>query len=378
MRRCLGLLVVLLSLTSVGCPPTPKDDPSKKDNVQVGDKKPPEPFEPDRLKTRVEAALQDVRDRDLLTTHAFWTVFHGILGTGLEKTMLTDSTDPKTKKKVNAIDYICDGGEIRGLQFLPTKDGLDVVDTRTRPDLQFVAQGHQDQFIAEMTQWGMPKTRKFKVANRNFTFEDFIKQSKARASVTKNQELSWAIIVIAQFYGTEYSWTNSAGEKLHMRDVVKYELDASINEAACGGTHRLFGLTWAYHLHLKYGGKSEGVWKNVEAKIAQYKKLARDLQNPDGMLSTAYFKSKENQPNAELRISTTGHIVEWLALAMTDDELKAPWMQRAVHALAMQLLDLKDDAIDGGALYHAAHGLHIYHERVWGTPAPFLALPPKK
>ena len=62
---------------------------------------------------------------------------------------------------------------------------------------------------------------------------------------------------------------------------------------------------------------------------------------------------------------------------MTDDELKSPWMQRAVHALAMQLLDLKDDAIDGGALYHAAHGLHIYHERVWGTPAPFLALPPR-
>lgn len=370
MRRYLAILVVLLALTSVGCPPTPKDDPLKKDNVKVGDKKPPESLEPDQLKTRVEAALQDVRERDLLTTHAFWTVFHGILGTGLEKTMLTD---PETKKTVNAIDYICKGGKIRGLQFLPTEDGLDV---RLGP--QFEGQGHQDQFIAEMAQWGMAKERKFKVGKQDYTFEDFIKHSTARASVTKEQELSWAIIVIAQFYGTEYSWTNSAGEKLHMRDVVKYELDASINEAACGGTHRLFGLTWAYHLHLKHGGKSEGVWKNVEAKIAQYKKLARDLQNPDGMMSTAYFRGKESQPNAELRISTTGHIVEWLALAMTDDELKAPWMQRAVHALAMQLLDLKDDAIDGGALYHAAHGLHIYHERVWGTPAPFLALPPKK
>ena len=48
----------------------------------------------------VESALQQVRDRDLLTTHAFWTVFHGILGTGLDNTTLTD---PATKKKVNAI-----------------------------------------------------------------------------------------------------------------------------------------------------------------------------------------------------------------------------------------------------------------------------------
>ena len=63
---------------------------------------------------------------------------------------------------------------------------------------------------------------------------------------------------------------------------------------------------------------------------------------------------------------------------MTDDELKAPWMQRAVHALAMLILELRNDPIDGGALYHAAHGLHLYHERVWGAPAEYLPLPPKK
>jgi hypothetical protein len=361
-------------LTGIACPPSPKDDPSKKDNAKPDDKKPTD-YQPDQLKTRVAAALDEVRGRDLLTTHAFWTVFHGILGMGIENTTLYN---PETKKRVNAIDYICDGGEIRGLQFLPTKDGLDVVDTRTRPDLQFVAQGHQDQFIAEMAQWGMAKTRKFKVGGQTYTFEDFLKHSKARASVTKEQELSWAIIVIAQYDGTEYAWVNGLGEKLHLRDVVRYEVNASITEAACGGTHRLFGLTWAYHLHLRNGGQTDGVWKDVETKIAEYKQRAREMQNPDGAFSTAYFKAKENQPNAELRIGTTGHIVEWLALAMTDAELKAPWMQKAVHALAMQILELRNDPIDGGALYHAAHGLHIYHERVWGTPAVYLPLLPKK
>lgn len=369
MRRFFLLAIVLLSMTGIGCPPSPKVDPVSKDVAKVVDKKPDPVENVDQLKPRVEAALTQVRQRDLLTEHAFWTVFHGILGTGLENTMLTDR---KTKKKVNAIQYICDGGEIRGLQFLPTNYGLDV---RLGP--QFEGQGHQDQFIAEMAQWGMSKERKFKVGNQDYTFEDFIKHARARASVTKEQELSWAIIIIAQFYGTDHSWTNSLGEKLHMNDVVKYELDASINEAACGGTHRLFGLTWAYHLHLKNGGKKEGVWRDVETKITQYKKLARELQNPDGTLSTDYFKGKDHRPDAELRISTTGHIVEWLALAMTDEELRAPWMQNAVNALVMLILDLRSAPIDGGALYHAAHGLHIYHERVFGTPAPYLALPPK-
>ncbi len=190
------------------------------------------------MKPRVELALEQVRNRDLLTTHGFWTVFHGILGTGLENTMLKN---PETGKKVNAIDYICDGGEIRGLQFLPTEHGLDVLDVRMRPDWQFVTQGHQDQFIAEMAQWGMPLNRKFKVGGRDFTFEDFTRQSKMRASVKQNQELSWAIIIVAQYYGTDARWKNSFKEELSLEDALRYEVDASIENAACGGTHRLFG-----------------------------------------------------------------------------------------------------------------------------------------
>ena len=322
------------------------------------------------LQKRVEAALDQIDGRDLLTTHAFWTIFHGILGSGLEKTMLTDSL---TKKKINAIDYICDGGKINGLQFDLTNDGLDV---RIGP--QFVGQGHQDQFIAEMAQWGMPFKRKFKVGGRDFTFEDFTRHSKMRSSVKKEQELSWAIIIIAQYYGTEIEWTNTYGEKLHYRDVVKYEVKASIDEAACGGTHRLFGMTWAYYLHLKAGGKTDGVWRDVAAKIETYKALAREQQGPDGACSTDYFKGKGRNPDPQMRISTSGHTVEWLALAMTDEELRSPWMQDAVNALSMQILDMKDSEVEGGALYHAAHGLHLYHMRVFGTPPAYLPLPPKK
>ena len=160
--------------------------------------------------------------------------------------------------------------------------------------------------------------------------------------------------------------------------VVSFITYQSVTEAACGGTHRLFGFTWAYHLHLKNGGKKEGVWKDAEAKIAEHKQLARKLQNTDGSLSTDYFKGPGKNEDTQVRISTTGHAVEWLALSLTDDELKSPWMQNAVNALALMILDMGRESIDGGALYHAAHGLHIYHERVFGTPAAYLALPPKQ
>lgn len=372
MRRFLPILVSLLALTGIACPPAPPplDPPPKKDDKVST---PPEVEDLEGLKKRVEAALEQVQNRELLTTHGFWTIFHGILGCGPEKTMLTD---PETRRKVRAIDYIRDGGELRGLRFLPTEHGLDVEDVKTRPDLQFVAQGHQDQFIAEMAQWGMDGNAPFKVAGSKYRFLDFANHSRMRASVTQNQELSWAIIIIAQYYGTDHEWINASKEKLRFEDVVAYEVKQPINEAACGGTHRLFGLTWAYHLHMQKGKKT-GVWQDVEACIAEHKQKARKLQNPDRTFSTDYFKGPGNANDVHLRIGTTGHILEWLALAMTDKELREPWMQEAVSALSILILDNAKLKIDGGALYHATHGLQLYYDRVFSKPAPYLPLPPR-
>jgi hypothetical protein len=325
------------------------------------------------LKERVDAALANVHQRDLRIDNSFWTVFHGLLGMGHEITLY----DPLTQKRVNAIDYIAGGGAIRGMEFIPTKDGLDV---RTGP--QFVGQGHQDQFIAEMGQWGMPADKTFLVYGKEYTFLDFARHTKMRARVTDNQELSWAICVIAQYFGTDISWTNAFGEELRFEDIVRYELDQPIDGAACGGTHRLFGLTWAYHLHLEKGGKTEGVWKDVADKLARYEKIAKETQNPDGSFSTKYLSGPGNARDNQLRIGTTGHVLEWLALALPNEELKAAWVQDAVSALSLMILENQSSAVESGALYHAAHGLHIYHDRVFGPSStfghgPMIPLPPE-
>jgi hypothetical protein len=337
---------------------------------------PVKPVTPDQLAERVKLALKQVRQRDLLTTNSFWTVFHGILGMGPG----TELVNPDTRERVNAIDYISKGGVIRGLEFIPSQHGLDV---RLGP--QFVGQGHQDQYVAEMAQWGMEPSQKFVVNGKEYTFEDFIRHSQMRSSVKAQpkQELSWAIIMVAQFRGTNVSWENEKGEKLHFDDVVRYELNEPIEEhAACGGTHRLFGLTWAYHLHIKGGGKKTGVWVDVAKKIEEYKLKARVLQNADGSFSTRYLAGPGNVQDVQLRIGTTGHVLEWLALALTDDELRQPWVQNAANALAMMILENQGVPVESGALYHAAHGLHIYHARVWGlssdTPKALLfPLPPQ-
>jgi hypothetical protein len=334
--------------------------------------RPPTPV-PGGVRQRIEAALQNVRQRDLLTTHGFWTVFHGILGLGPDTTLL----DQLTGRRVKALEYICKGRAVRGLEFFATPHGLDV---RTGP--QFVGQGHQDQYIAEMAQWGLPAETRFVVQGKEYTFAEFIRHTQMRASVKSGQELSWAILVIGQYLGTDLRWTNAAGEKLRFEDVVKYEVNEPVDSAACGGTHRLFGLTWVYHLHLARGGRKTGVWRQVEAHTGEYMRRARKFQHGDGSFSTRYLAGPGNGTDPQLRIGTTGHVLEWLALALPDEELRAGWMQQAASALALMILDIQGRPMEGGALYHATHGLQIYRDRVFGRPkeegkGPMIPQPPR-
>jgi hypothetical protein len=335
------------------------DGPAPESSAQAkGDKLPI----PDSLLPRINSALQNVESRDLLTTHGFWTVFHGILGLGPDVTL----RDPQTGVHVNALERICTGEGIRGLEFRAEIDGLDVV---TMPG-SGVGQGHQDQFVAEMVEWGVPATRPVMLNGKHHTFADFFHYSKMRSSVTKNQELSWAIVIVGAIYGTDHAWTNTFGEKITYEDIVRYELNQPIDTAACGGTHRLWGLTWAYQLHRTRGGQPTGVWKEVLDKTTLYKTNARKFQHADGSFSTAYVSKAEDKQELPARIASTGHVLEWLALELSDDELRQPWVQDAASALSVMILENQNNPIDGGALYHAVHGLYILRARVFNVPGP--------
>jgi hypothetical protein len=222
-----------------------------------------------------------------------------------------------------------------------------------------------------MIEWEVPLETPFMVNGKEHPFADFCKFSKARTRVTKKQELSWALVIVAKIYGTDHRWKNMFGEDLSLEDVALYEATQPIGkDAACGGTHRLYGLSWAYRLHLQQGGKTTGVWRTVANRIEEYKAKAKRFQNPDGSFSSDYVSSPGWTNNNESRIASTGHTFEWLCLELTDAELREPWMEKAAFALAGMILEKQSYAIDSGALYHATHGLHMYQHRVFGAPGP--------
>lgn len=379
MRRSLVVLPLMgVILACTGCPPSAP--------VNTAPTLPaPTTVKVDPLQVRMLAAIDSIRARDLEPSHGFWTVFHGILGLGPDVMIL----DTSVGKRMKALDYVRVGKEMKGLRFDNRGQGLDVF-TATETD-RFYAQGHQDQFVAEMAQWGVPLGLKFKVDNKDFTFADFVRYSKYRASATRKQELSWAILIVAEYEGTNLAWTNQFGETVTLEDMVNYELNSPMDpeEAikigqlplSCGGTHRLYGLSWALNVYLQNGGKLTGLWKKVDDKLNSFKKSIKNTQNEDGSFSTNWLVRKGNDPAPGLRLTTTGHTFEWLALALTDAELREPWVEHAASYLTQLVFELQREPVEGGALYHAVHGLIIYYARLYGTEklgvnTPYLRLAP--
>jgi hypothetical protein len=379
-----GFAVVLIAV-GAGCLPSSEDnaaadrtskvDVPKLEPKQASDGKDVKPTDPVRM--RIEAALASVRQRDLLTTNSFWTIFHGILGMGPD-TMLKN---PETGKRHNALDYIFSetGGQVRGLSFIPTDVGLDVTTVGKDPFLkEHEGQGHQDQFVAEMIQWGVEPTRPIRIAafpNKTYRFSDFVAESKARARLDQDQELGWCLIVVADHGGgTEAEWVNRAGQKIKFEDMLEYEMKLDINMAACGGTHRLFGIAWAYHRHVRHcketGKAMSPTWKKAKEYLDKYKNLSKEWQAPNGEFSTGHYREKEHIPELEPRIAASGHILEWLAQYATEEDLRSEWMENGARAVAQVILESDRLPVASGGLYHAAHGLATYHERRYGLKLP--------
>jgi hypothetical protein len=65
-------------------------------------------------------------------------------------------------------------------------------------------------------------------------------------------------------------------------------------------------------------------------------------------------------------MGSAGHVMEFLATAMDKDELQEPWVKRAVLDVCKTFRKTKPVNVECGALFHAAHGLVLYREKVYG------------
>ena len=320
------------------------------------------------LKKEIDEVLDLTFDRQLdLREHAAWQILHGALAFG------RDFQVENNAKKVKAVDHILNGGLMDGWTTEPPvllnpkarQYGLRaIVESGTG-----TGQGHPDQWFAVLSQCDLKATQKIKVANHTFTMSDYVHMVQHDVFRNGPQEYSWTLIGLTKYLKTDAKWKAGDGEMWSIERLLEIEVDQDEQErgeGACGGSHRLIGMAMSLNQHRANKGKIDGVWKRADTRIRHAIELAREYQNPDGTLSANYFERPGTTPNMKTVLGSTGHTVEFLALAMTDEELREPWVVSAVVSLCDIFRKTKDLSLECGALYHAAHGLALYRQRLFG------------
>jgi hypothetical protein len=358
-----GVAVALcgLALLTAGCheaivPPEGQDI----DSARVADD--------DQLRRELDEVLEfTLHNRSLNTEdHAAWQILHGALAYGKEFPVRVGRDGPV----VSAVEHILGGGRMNGWD-VAAGDVLDPVTGRRglRAILEpgsKAGQGHVDQWLGYLAECGLGPEQTIQVADKTYTMADLLAQAQRDVPRNEGREWTWTLMGLTAYLPTTATWLAGDGRQWSIGQLVQLEAEQELTTSACGGTHRLVGLAMALNHHLDQGGQLDGPWKLADEVIRQSVQTARRLQNSDGSFSTNYFSRGGQSADLADVMRTTGHTLEFLTLSVTDEELREPWMGRAALRLCDAFRKTKDMPLECGALYHAAHGLVLYRQRLFG------------
>lgn len=321
----------------------------------------------DELRDRTDAAIDFTLNNRHLDTkdQAAWQIVHGALAYGRDFQIYKDG------QLVPALDYLLGGGELRGWTMRKGDHGVDsIVEAGSS-----MGQGHEDQWLGYLSQVGLKPEQVLVVGGENFAVRDLITQ--AQWDIYDGMEATWTLMAFTTYLPLDAEWPAKDGTTWNIPRMVEMESAQDLTASACGGTHRMYGLAVAMQRYRAEGGQTTpdgtGAWDKAQRKIDAAVRAAREYQQPDGSLSTAYFARAATAPDIAVRISTTGHALEFLTVALSDDDLKQPWVTRAALNLVESLEKTKDFDLECGALYHAVHGLELYRARRFGPRTPVAA-----
>ncbi len=309
------------------------------------------------LQRKLDTVLDFTFERKLdANVNAAWQVVHGIMAFGPAYEVRVDG------QVRPALDWLLKGGTLRGWTMENGDHGVKaILDPGSK-----TGQGHPDQWLGYLSHCQLAPEQPIVVQGQTRQIQDLLDQ--ARWDVRDGQECSWTLMSLSTYLPSNEQWKNKQGEDWDLERIIQLETDWDLNTSPCGGTHRMYAIAMAlqHYLEQNPGVKLEGGWLAAQEKVKQQAENARQFQQPTGAFSTNYFARPGNSPDLGSQLGATGHTLEFLTVALDDEQLKQPWVTNAVLFLTTLLEQTRNEDLECGALYHAAHGLHLYRERRFG------------
>lgn len=315
----------------------------------------------DPLHQQVQSAI-DISSRRYLQAdvHTPWQFMHGLLALG------RDFQIKKNGQKISAIDWIADNPTYRDEPWFQTTQYGGQAHPYSQP---YLFEGHPNQFLAILTMSNLPLDFKLKAGNETITIADIVNNSKME--LNDQEEVTWSLWALSHYLSPDSQWINKHGEDWSVERMVRIQTRESVDDAACGGTHGLFALSYARNVYQNTGRPLRGAWLEADQKIRRYVESARSLQNSDGTFSNDFFRGRTSSYDFTTTCASSGHTLEFLMMALPQKRLKENWVRRGVAAMAQGLIDHRREPLECGPLYHALSGLRLYQLRTFPkTTAP--------
>jgi hypothetical protein len=311
------------------------------------------------LMAKVRRVLDDYYSRPLNTRDdPPWSVLHWGIAYGIDAQVAV--AGPRGQQ-VTAIGWLCSNYRTGGKQLIRcTDEGFSLP---VAPGVQ----GHDAQFLSMLAQACVPEDYPLRVGDEPRTVAALVDHEQQTCEVGSEQ--TFKLIGISHYRGTQVSWENEHGEPWSIERLLREELKAPVSsrEATCGGSHRVFAMNYAAELRSRETAELTGVWLEAAKRAKYYQNRAFKLQNADGSFSTAWFDKPENREDEERHLICSGHILEYLAFSLPEEQLRDPRFERGVLYVAQLLERSRGTRLHRGGMGHALHGLAIYEQRVLGT-----------
>ena len=313
---------------------------------------------PKALSERIDKVIEKAHARPLRSdVNTPWVVMHAVVA--FEKDL--EVFDAEADKKRNAIDYLTRQAKYEGKLIYQDVEGVPTLMTRGPGDKSFLVQDHVDQYLFAYADAGVSLDREIlSRKGRKFTVRD--KLAFAKKGFREDQELGWTLVAVSTYVPFDEEWKADNGKKYRVEDVMRLAIGRDPRRETEGGPHHLYGVAYALRRYLDQGGKLKGTWKDAKKYLEKYAALSREYQQRDGAFSAAVFHRAARPRTPRHLISTTGHALEWMSVAMAPDELKQEWVLKAIERLVVDLEKFPTEVFSDGGLYHAAHALRRFRD----------------
>ena len=308
------------------------------------------------LRSRVRAVLNGYYRKTLNNRdNDPWEVMHGMLAYGVYSRVRQGG---QYGSPITSVGWLCYNKPCKGQTLLYVNPAGEV-----RAKYGVGLQGHLGQLLAMLAQCHVSADYPIHVGDREFTIHDLIEAEKK--TCYPKSELTFKLIALQHYIDLNDKWVNDQGVDWDFPRLIREELDQPIRGAACGGTHRLTGLSLVVKKRIDRGEPLDGEYARADVFVKKYQQYAFRLQNRDGSLSTSWFRGAGDEDDINRRIKTTGHILEWLCYSLSDEQLREQRTIRAVSYLANLMYSNYDNDWEIGPRSHATHALLLYDERVF-------------